>query len=59
MDVTYSFTKSPSWGNNARAFLSQFSDVFSAFGKYIAPTYKHDRCERFVQKLSPPTSINP
>ncbi|XP_053397085.1 transmembrane protein 181-like [Mercenaria mercenaria] len=49
MDVTYSFSKAPSWGNNARAFLSQFSDVFSAFGKYIAPSYKHDRCERSVQ----------
>ncbi|WAR07814.1 TM181-like protein [Mya arenaria] len=52
MDVTYTFSgkpSGPSWGNGARAFLTQFSDVFSAFGKYIAPSYKHDRCERSVQ----------
>ncbi|XP_063404166.1 transmembrane protein 181-like isoform X1 [Mytilus trossulus] len=45
---TYSFS-TPSWTNNARAFLSQFSDMFSAFSKHIAPTYHHDRCERSVQ----------
>ena len=42
---TYSFA-TPSWTNDARAFLSQFSDMFSAFTKHIAPTYHHDRCER-------------
>lgn len=25
---------------------AQLNDVFSQFGKYIAPTYYHDRCER-------------
>lgn len=29
-----------------RSFLSQFSDLFSEFNKYIAPTFHHDRCER-------------
>ncbi|XP_054165547.1 transmembrane protein 181-like [Oppia nitens] len=28
---------------------SQLNDVFSQFGKYIAPTYYHDRCERSLQ----------
>ncbi|XP_053681760.1 transmembrane protein 181 [Sabethes cyaneus] len=28
--------------------LSQFSDLFSEFNKYIAPAYYHDRCERSV-----------
>lgn len=32
-----------------KSALSQFSDLFSEFGKYIAPTYYHDRCERSVQ----------
>lgn len=31
-----------------RNFLSQFSDLFSEFNKYIAPAYHHDRCERSV-----------
>lgn len=30
----------------ARNVLSQFSDLFSEFNKYIAPAYHHDRCER-------------
>jgi hypothetical protein len=29
-----------------RNALSQFSDLFSEFNKYIAPAYHHDRCER-------------
>lgn len=29
-------------------FLTQFSDLFSEFNKYIAPAYHHDRCERSV-----------
>lgn len=48
MENEFSFS-SPAWSNNARAFLSQFSDVFSAFARYISPTYHHDRCERSVQ----------
>ncbi|CAB3364753.1 Hypothetical predicted protein [Cloeon dipterum] len=32
-----------------RSALSQFSDLFSEFNKYIAPAYHHDRCERSVQ----------
>ncbi|XP_073993344.1 transmembrane protein 181 isoform X1 [Rhodnius prolixus] len=32
-----------------RNALSQFSDIFSEFNKYIAPAYHHDRCERSVQ----------
>ncbi|KAF6213312.1 hypothetical protein GE061_011030 [Apolygus lucorum] len=32
-----------------RNTLSQFSDLFSEFNKYIAPAYHHDRCERSVQ----------
>lgn len=31
-----------------RNALSQFSDLFSEFNKYIAPAYHHDRCERSV-----------
>ncbi|KAL9695920.1 hypothetical protein quinque_015205 [Culex quinquefasciatus] len=31
-----------------RNSLSQFSDLFSEFNKYIAPAYHHDRCERSV-----------
>lgn len=31
-----------------RNTLSQFSDIFSEFNKYIAPAYHHDRCERSV-----------
>ncbi|RZF38143.1 hypothetical protein LSTR_LSTR005504 [Laodelphax striatellus] len=32
-----------------RNALSQFSDLFSEFNRYIAPAYHHDRCERSVQ----------
>ncbi|KAL1123112.1 hypothetical protein AAG570_002200 [Ranatra chinensis] len=32
-----------------RNAMSQFSDLFSEFNKYIAPAYHHDRCERSVQ----------
>lgn len=31
-----------------RNTMSQFSDLFSEFNKYIAPAYHHDRCERSV-----------
>lgn len=31
-----------------RNTLSQFSDLFSEFNKFIAPAYHHDRCERSV-----------
>lgn len=37
------------WGVKLRNVLSQFSDIFSEFDKYIAPAYHHDRCERSVQ----------
>ncbi|KAL1491469.1 hypothetical protein ABEB36_012065 [Hypothenemus hampei] len=37
------------WGSRIRLGLSQFSDIFSEFDKYIAPAYHHDRCERSVQ----------
>lgn len=29
-----------------RNFLAQFSDLFSEFNKYIAPSFHHDRIER-------------
>ncbi|XP_062606630.1 transmembrane protein 181-like, partial [Saccostrea cucullata] len=48
METEFAFS-TPTWGNNVRAFLSQFSDVFSAFARYISPSYHHDRCERSVQ----------
>lgn len=32
-----------------RNALSQFSDLFSEFNRYISPAYHHDRCERSVQ----------
>jgi hypothetical protein len=34
------------WGLKIRNALSQFSDLFSEFNRYIAPAYHHDRCER-------------
>ncbi|XP_060526365.1 transmembrane protein 181 [Cylas formicarius] len=37
------------WSAKIRNALSQFSDIFSEFDKYIAPAYHHDRCERSVQ----------
>ncbi|XP_012254361.1 transmembrane protein 181 [Athalia rosae] len=37
------------WNFRIRNALSQFSDIFSEFNKYIAPAYHHDRCERSVQ----------
>lgn len=36
------------WIAKARSALSQFSDIFSEFDKYIAPAYHHDRCERYA-----------
>lgn len=36
------------WSLRIRNALSQFSDLFSEFNKYIAPAYHHDRCERYV-----------
>lgn len=35
------------WALRVRNALSQFSDLFSEFDKYIAPAYHHDRCERY------------
>ncbi|KAB0802999.1 hypothetical protein PPYR_05185 [Photinus pyralis] len=40
---------STGWTLKIRNSLSQFSDLFSEFNKYIAPAYHHDRCERSVQ----------
>ncbi|KAK4881924.1 hypothetical protein RN001_005243 [Aquatica leii] len=40
---------SAGWTLKIRNSLSQFSDIFSEFNKYIAPAYHHDRCERSVQ----------
>ncbi|XP_029042905.1 transmembrane protein 181 [Osmia bicornis bicornis] len=40
---------SAGWNLRVRNVLSQFSDLFSEFNKYIAPAYHHDRCERSVQ----------
>lgn len=37
------------WLLKIRNVLSQFSDLFSEFDKYIAPAYHHDRCERLVK----------
>lgn len=34
------------WRLKMRSMFSQFGDMFSEFGKNIAPTYYHDRCER-------------
>ncbi|CAB3260798.1 unnamed protein product [Arctia plantaginis] len=36
------------WNYKIRNTLTQFSDLFSEFNKYIAPAYHHDRCERSV-----------
>ncbi|XP_058800574.1 transmembrane protein 181 isoform X2 [Phymastichus coffea] len=36
------------WNFKIRNALSQCSDIFSEFNKYIAPAYHHDRCERSV-----------
>ncbi|KAG8035262.1 hypothetical protein G9C98_001752 [Cotesia typhae] len=36
------------WSLKIRNTLTQFSDLFSEFNKYIAPAYHHDRCERSV-----------
>ena len=35
------------WNLKVRNALSQCSDIFSEFNKYIAPAYHHDRCERY------------
>ncbi|KAL2743533.1 transmembrane protein 181 [Vespula maculifrons] len=40
---------SAGWNLKIKNTLSQFSDLFSEFNKYIAPAYHHDRCERSVQ----------
>ncbi|CAG9559629.1 unnamed protein product [Danaus chrysippus] len=49
-NVGYSYhLPSGGWNYKIRNTLSQFSDLFSEFNKYIAPAYHHDRCERSVQ----------
>lgn len=48
-NVGYSYhLPSGGWNYKIRTTLSQFSDLFSEFNKYIAPAYHHDRCERSV-----------
>lgn len=39
----------PRWTLRIRNYLAEFSDFFSEFTRYIAPTYRHDRCDRSVQ----------
>lgn len=39
---------SAGWNLKVRNALSQCSDIFSEFNKYIAPAYHHDRCERYL-----------
>nr|CAI5828427.1 unnamed protein product [Callosobruchus analis] len=51
-DTTFGYAyqvPSGGWLAKVRSGLSQFSDIFSEFDKYIAPAYHHDRCERSVQ----------
>ncbi|XP_013142017.1 PREDICTED: uncharacterized protein LOC106106038 isoform X1 [Papilio polytes] len=48
-NVGYSYNlPTAGWNYKIRNTLSQFSDLFSEFNKYIAPAYHHDRCERSV-----------
>ncbi|CAH2009468.1 unnamed protein product [Acanthoscelides obtectus] len=49
-DTTFGYAyPSGGWLAKVRNALSQFSDIFSEFDKYVAPAYHHDRCERSVQ----------
>ena len=36
---------------SCKSCLGQFCDIFSEFGTYLAPTYHHDRCERYLKIL--------
>ncbi|GAB6032821.1 hypothetical protein CHUAL_012023 [Chamberlinius hualienensis] len=47
-NVDFTF-HTPNWTLKMKSSLSQFSDLFSEFSKYIAPAYHHDSCERSVQ----------
>ncbi|XP_034939460.1 transmembrane protein 181 [Chelonus insularis] len=48
-DLGYSYyLPSVGWNLKIKNALSQFSDLFSQFNRYIAPAYHHDRCERSV-----------
>lgn len=52
-NVGYSYyLPSGGWNYKIRNTLSQFSDLFSEFNKYIAPAYHHDRCDRWVMLLN-------
>jgi hypothetical protein len=42
--------QTPGWTIRAKSVLAEFSDFFSDFGRYIAPSYRHDRCERQVNR---------
>ncbi|CAN8018046.1 unnamed protein product [Ixodes persulcatus] len=43
------FSNFASWKLRTRYMLSHFGFFFSQFGRFIAPAYYHDRCERSVQ----------
>lgn len=48
-NIGYSYgMPSESWSFRLRNTMTQFSDLFSEFNKYISPAYHHDRCERYI-----------
>ena len=46
MEAVGTTVHTPGWTIRVRSLLAEFSDFFSEFGTYIAPSYRHDRCER-------------
>ena len=46
MEAVGTTVHTPGWTIQVRSMLAEFSDCFSEFGTYIAPSYRHDRCER-------------
>ena len=46
MEAIGTTVHTPGWTIRVRSMLAEFSDCFSEFGTYIAPSYRHDRCER-------------
>ena len=44
--------EAPMWSMSLKSCVSQFCGVFSEFGTYLAPTYHHDRCERYKIAVS-------
>jgi len=47
MEAVGTTIHTPGWTIRIRSLLAEFSDFFSEFGTYIAPSYRHDRCERY------------